>query len=357
MLGKKSVKVWVIAIDAMKMARIIGEKGRAGEIINRRITIRFMWIPGMRPVIVPAKIPKRRAISSRSIKKHKIYKYKFLFNKVKRGQMKKIRFRLKVKHMLFIIIAISFLASYFFPGVEKNETIQTSITFIGILFSIIVGFFITDLYARYQAIRINAAEDSSSLTTFYSLAKILGQNKKNKKWLEKVRESINKYVLKFMPTPWEKYDKTEPEFQAIVDSLQEIKYDTNKENETYSNILAVVSAHSTAREKLVMYGRDKLSWGEQLVIAFLGVLLLGSLFYVKDTTMTSTVFTGALASAILILLFVVRDLNNLNIGENAVSIVPYERVLDAIGKPRYYRKREPAEEIGFGKTEKKQMID
>ena len=73
MLGKKSVKVWVIAIDAMKMARIIGEKGRAGEIINRRITIRFMWIPGMRPVIVPAKIPKRRAISSRSIKKHKIY--------------------------------------------------------------------------------------------------------------------------------------------------------------------------------------------------------------------------------------------------------------------------------------------
>jgi len=33
---------------------------------------------------------------------------------------------------------------------------------------------------------------------------------------------------------------------------------------------------------------------------------------------------------------VLRDLNNLNFGESAVSIEPYERVLDAIGKPRYY---------------------
>ena len=142
-----------------------------------------------------------------------------------------------------------------------------------------------------------------------------------------------------MPLPWEKYAQTEPEFTAITNSLKEIRYDTNEENETYSNLLAVVSTHSDAREKLVMYGKDKLSWGEWLVILFLGILLLGSLFYIKDESATSIVFTGALTSAILILLFVVRDLNNLNFGENAVSISPYERVLDAIGKPRFYKKK------------------
>jgi hypothetical protein len=86
--------------------------------------------------------------------------------------------KVTVKHVIFLLIIISFLAAWFFPGVEKNATIETSITFIGILFGIIVGFFITDLYARYQGIRNNAALDSSSLTTFFSFAKILGLNKK-----------------------------------------------------------------------------------------------------------------------------------------------------------------------------------
>jgi hypothetical protein len=61
------------------------------------------------------------------------------------------------------------------------------------------------------------------------------------------------------------------------------------------------------------------------------------LFYVKDTSFISFIFTGAITSAILILFVVLRDLNNLNFGESAVSIEPYERVLDTIGKPRYYK--------------------
>jgi len=248
--------------------------------------------------------------------------------------------KIKVKHLLFIVIFIAFLASYLFPGVGKNETIQTSITFIGILFGIIVGFFIADLYSRYQGIRENAAIDSSCLSTFYFMATILGE--KNKRWLKKVETKIYNYIKKFMPLPWEKYSETEKEFEAIGKCLKELKYKTDKENETYSDILAVYSQHSNAREKLVMYGKDKLSWGEWLVSLFLGGLLLVSLFYVKDSSLVSILFTGAITSAVLILFIVIRDLNNLNFGENAISIEPYERVLDAIGKPRYYKSKRRA---------------
>jgi len=243
--------------------------------------------------------------------------------------------KIKIKHLLFVAIFVSFLAAYLFPGIGDDTRVQSSITFIGILFGIIVGFFIADLYSRYQGIRENASIDSSCLSTFYYMATILGQ--KNKKWLGNVETRIHKYIKKFMPLPWEKYSETEKEFGAIGDSLRELKYTTDKENETYANILAVYSQHSDAREKLVMYGKDKLSWGEWLVSLFLGFLLLASLFYVKDTSLVSTIFTGAITSAILILFIVMRDLNNLNFGESAVSIEPYERVLDAIGKPRYFK--------------------
>ncbi len=247
--------------------------------------------------------------------------------------------KLKIKHILFIVIIISFLASYFFPGIGTDPRVENSITFIGILFGIIVGFFIADLYSRFQGIRNNAGTDSSCLSTFYFFATILAKETKNKEWLKKVENRIQKYIHKFMPLPWEKYSETEKEFADLGKSLEELKYSGDKANETYSNILAVYNQHSTAREDLVMFGKDKLSWGEWLITLLLGGLLLASLFYVKDSSLTSTLFTGAITAAVLILFFVIRDLNNLNFGENAVSIEPYERVLDAIGKPRYYKNK------------------
>ena len=244
--------------------------------------------------------------------------------------------KIKIKHLLILVILVSFLAAYFFPGIGDNVQVQNSITFIGILFGIIVGFFIADLYSRYQGIRDNAGTDSSCLSTFYFFATILAKENKNKEWLRGVEKRIHNYIKKFMPLPWERYSETEKEFANLGESLQELKYSGDKSNETYSNILNVYNQHSEARENLVMFGKDKLSLGEWLITFFLGGLLLASLFYVKDVSLVSTLFTGAITSAILILFLVLRDLNNLNFGESAVSIEPYERVLDAIGKSRYY---------------------
>jgi hypothetical protein len=253
--------------------------------------------------------------------------------------------KIKIKHLLFFVIIISFLAAYFFPGVGDDPMVQNSITFIGILFGIIVGFFIADLYSRYQGIRDNAGTDSSCLSTFYFFAKILSKETKNKQWLKDVENRIQKYIKKFMPLAWEEYSETEKEFADLGVSLEELKYSGDKANETYSNILNVYNQHSEARENLVMFGKDKLSWGEWLISIFLGGLLLVSLFYIKNSSLVSILFTGAITSAILLLFVVLRDLNNLNFGENAVSIEPYERVLDAIGKPRYYKSKRKESEI------------
>ncbi len=252
-----------------------------------------------------------------------------------------MRFRIKVNHMLFIMIFSAFLAAYLIPSERMNiggdkQLIQNSITVIGVLFGIIVGFFIADLYTRFQKIRECAAVDSSSLSTFYFLASVIGENKKNRKWLNKVEERINNYIHKFMPIPWERYSETEEEFNELGKSLKEIKYSNEKENMTYLSMLSVYAGHSTAREGLVMYGKDKLTLGEWLVISFLGILLILSLFYIKDGTMVSVVFTGLLTSAVLLLFVILRDLDDLNFGENEISVEPYERVLDAIGRPRYY---------------------
>ena len=61
--GIKSRKVWVIAIAAMKIASVNGGVMLRRYVESERSIIarRFMWIPGIRPVIVPADTPQRIA--------------------------------------------------------------------------------------------------------------------------------------------------------------------------------------------------------------------------------------------------------------------------------------------------------
>ena len=63
--GMKSRKVWVIAIETMNIRRTIGvidgNTRREVEIAIIKTARRFVWIPGMSPVIVPSAIPRRSA--------------------------------------------------------------------------------------------------------------------------------------------------------------------------------------------------------------------------------------------------------------------------------------------------------
>ncbi len=57
------MNVWVMAVAMMKIVRVMDEVilRRVVEAERRRIVMRFMWIPGVRPVSVPARSPRRIA--------------------------------------------------------------------------------------------------------------------------------------------------------------------------------------------------------------------------------------------------------------------------------------------------------
>ena len=60
--GIKSRKVWVIAIDVINTTKAItGIKSNAVRLDIKITAIKFMWIPGIRPVNVPMRHPSNKA--------------------------------------------------------------------------------------------------------------------------------------------------------------------------------------------------------------------------------------------------------------------------------------------------------
>ena len=61
------MNVWVTAIAVMNIINMIGGKNVMSGRERRIAAMRLVWIPGRRPVIVPARIPRARARRSWSM--------------------------------------------------------------------------------------------------------------------------------------------------------------------------------------------------------------------------------------------------------------------------------------------------
>lgn len=157
--------------------------------------------------------------------------------------------RVKTKYLIVIIIAISFLCVFLLPTKAKvSEGINAILGIVGLLFAILVGFFITDLWSRFQKMRENVAVEVSGLQTYYLFVKILGKFPRHKKWAEGQQGLIDKYIREFFYVEWSDYGKIDPYFNEIIKSLREIKeLKTNKEVETYTNFLPLLNEVTTAR--------------------------------------------------------------------------------------------------------------
>ncbi len=250
--------------------------------------------------------------------------------------------KIKTKYLIVIVIALSFLVVFVLPKKEQvSGGINAILGLVGLLFAILVGFFITDLWSRFQRIRENVATEVSGLQTYYLFTQILGKFPHHKEWAGKQQELIDRYIREFFYVEWGDYGKIDPYFNEIIKSLEEIKeLKTNKEVETYTNFLPLLNEVTTAREKLFMYGKDRLNKMEWIVVLFLSAILVFSIFATRTPDLSSLFLSGTLISTVIILLLILRDLNNLSFGEEMVSFEPYETIFDVIDKPRFYLKRD-----------------
>lgn len=240
-----------------------------------------------------------------------------------------------------IVLILCFLLAIFLPAGKESPGTYTILTVIGILFGVILGFFITDLWTRFDQIRQNIGEEVSGWTTLFGFSRILANAKRYRKWTDDQRELIDKYIIKVLNVEWIDYNKSDKEFSTVFKHMESIANPkTNKETETYTNMLVVLNEISSSREKITVLSKDKLTRFEWIVIISLSITLLVTLFYLKTPEIVSIIFTGFLSSVVIIMLLILSDLSYLRFGESTVSYESYESVLDEIGKPRFYPKRD-----------------
>lgn len=248
--------------------------------------------------------------------------------------------KMRIHHHGLWIFAIMLVAAIILPSPGEDPTIRTILSLVGTLFGLITGFALTHLWTRFREMRTYVARETSGLMNYFNLARILGESPKHRVWFAKQADLIDHYLVAWIPVEWHEYHKADYAWQAVSASVDELqgKIEKGMQGQIFSRLLQSTMSINEAREDLNILGKNRLSremWG---VITSLAAIFLFTLFYLKTMTPASILFTSFLATAVIILLLATRELDMLRFGEEAVSFEPYERVLDVIGKPRFYPK-------------------
>lgn len=241
-----------------------------------------------------------------------------------------------VKGGVISVIFFSCLA-FFVQGQGNAEDIKLILTVTTFLFAILSGFFIARAGSRFNEIRSAVSKEDALFLSFYKTAQVQGE-----KFSGKIRSLIDKYYI-ISYDNWlaiygdTGYKKTLPCFLQIWDEVISLK---PKAPHAYERLLDTLTDIEESRNIASSIAKEVVNRGQWVLLSMLSIIILFCLFSLKTNDIFSMTITVLLSSALIIILLLLRDLQNLRFGgEKELLVESGQEVFESIGLLRYYNNK------------------
>ncbi len=210
----------------------------------------------------------------------------------------------------------------------KLDSIVTISTF---LFAILAGFYISRLGNRYDSIRQLVASEDASLLCFYQTAKIFGPT-----FVKKIRQVIDEYYIVSYDHSLSEYAYKEsaPYYFKLWDVTAMLK--DKEPSSAYQMLIVHLTDIEKSRNTSAAISAERLGLGEWSILLILAGVILSSIFFMREPVLYSSIVTILFGTALFLVLFIVRDLQNLMFGGTSLLEESGQEVLEFMGLPRYY---------------------
>ncbi|MEK7108271.1 MAG: hypothetical protein AAB898_01230 [Patescibacteria group bacterium] len=219
------------------------------------------------------------------------------------------------------------------PNGQPSGDVNIILTISTFLFAILVGFFIARLAARYDGIRSNIAQEDAQMLAVYRTARLI-----NKKLAARMATQMDTYYIAAydfsLSNANAAYKATIDPFRALWDLADEI--DQQKYSAAFQMLVQQLTMIEQSRNQASALSQEKMRVGSWVLMLVLAAIILVSVFYVRTEALYSHVVTIGLSTALVMILLILRDLQNMMLGGQSLLEESGQEVLEAIGKKRYY---------------------
>lgn len=224
------------------------------------------------------------------------------------------------------------IVAYFLPIRELPLDVGNLLGATSIFYSILLGFYISAAMANLSRLKTLTATETGALIATHRIIKLSLPERAGE-----TEEAIDKYLIKRFDYEVNEYAKpTTDEYFAIFNVLKGA--DTKSEGQGAALNYAAEAMYyvAQARREMTIVGARLLTGASWLILVILSAVIVASLLLMRDGSLESFMFTALLATAAIMSLFILQDVDGNLLGEEDFSIGTYQGVFDAIGKPHYY---------------------
>jgi ABC-type multidrug transport system fused ATPase/permease subunit len=240
--------------------------------------------------------------------------------------------------ILFIISLIVFMsASFLLPTLKVNSNLLSlSLTATSILFGLLSGFFISELWKKYSTIRRLNSKFVSNLESLILNFKSLSGNEDLK---QEFKDKVHTYLIVYNLLPWNEMNHGDEYFSRVIKIPRKSTINSEKDEVIFEQLLEQSSSVSSIREELSIVGKERLFKLEWMVLGSLSSVIIVSAYMLRDGSLFFNIIAALLSSVVVLTLAILDDLNNLRWNATEVSFAPVQSLFKSIEKKEFYEKK------------------
>lgn len=237
-----------------------------------------------------------------------------------------------VEGALYSFVVFLF-AVIFIPIIKPLDHIDIILTISTFLFAILAGFFISRLGSRYDQIRILVSTEDANFLSLYKNSQLYGEE-----FAGKMRDLIDEYYISAYDFSLSSYSYKQNAKYFIKMWDEVIKNKKYRGESVFQGIATSLSAIEISRNSASTISKEKLNAGHWVILFFLTAIILFSIFCLRGNDLYYQIITVMFSTVLIMVLLIIRDLQNLMLGDQSLLEESGQEVLEFIGKPRYYNK-------------------
>lgn len=228
-------------------------------------------------------------------------------------------------------------AAFFLPEPQHREGFELVLTISTFLFAIIAGFFISRLNSRFDAIRTIIGEGDGEFLTLYKLAQLMSP-----RFSKRIKSILNDFYIVAYDFALSDYDKTYKEskiyYMKFWQELKKLKKSERIEP-FHEKCVDIIVASEKRRNVTSALAAERLTLGQWAVLIILSVIIIFCIYSLKTEELYSRFLAILLSTVLMLVLLLMRDLQNLVLGQTELLEESGQEMFEDIGELRYYQSR------------------
>ncbi len=229
-----------------------------------------------------------------------------------------------------IVVLISILVLYRFQdlsasfGAENPLTVQLFTLTVGFLLSIFYAFTFFTVRNKFNALVETVNRETATLASLVEHAAGI----KDIQWKNRLLMATKAYTEAILEAIWRKKRMHEEKaFSALERLFHALRKTRDVSSEHVTNVLAQLNETRTKRLALV---QERITGPHWALLFFLSISLVLGFFVIPEDLRLRMVAVAFIVIALLIMLYIIADMDSPVGGEFTLSMQPYEEVLDRV---------------------------